>query len=111
MRIRTITKEDQFLRLGIPFSGKELNFIQGNWTKKVNELSGGDQQFISILHTVTKQKEVIIFDEPTSNLDSRRVDFFCKIINILKVNKMIFIISHDNELDKLFTKKIKLMKL
>ena len=79
--------------------------------KKVNELSGGDQQFISILHTVIKQKKVIIFDEPTANLDFQRVEFFCKIINLLKVNKMIFIISHDNELDKLFTQKIKLSKL
>ncbi len=100
-----------FSGLGIPFSNEELIFIQSNWMKKVNELSGGDQQFISILHTVIKQKKVIIFDEPTANLDFQRVEFFCKIINLLKVNKMIFIISHDNELDKLFTQKIKLSKL
>lgn len=100
-----------FLGLGITFSEKELGFIRGNWTKRVNELSGGDQQFISILHTVIKQKKVLIFDEPTANLDFQRVEFFCKVINNLKGNKMIFIISHDNELDKLFTRKIKLTKL
>ncbi len=97
-----------FLDLGIKFSDKEIFFIKSSWSKKVNNLSGGDKQFISILSKVIKQKKVIIFDEPTSNLDFERIDTFCKIINTLKNDKIILIISHDNELNKLFTKKINL---
>ncbi|NMP09046.1 ATP-binding cassette domain-containing protein [Paenibacillus polymyxa] len=61
-------------------------------------LSGGQQQLISILRNIYTNKEVLIFDEPTSNLDSVVKKNFIDLLDDLKYNHTIILITHDSEL-------------
>lgn len=61
-------------------------------------LSGGQQQLISILRNIYTNKEVLIFDEPTSNLDSVVKKNFIGLLDDLKYKHTIILITHDSEL-------------
>ncbi|MBO3285475.1 ABC transporter ATP-binding protein [Paenibacillus sp. FSL M8-0228] len=61
-------------------------------------LSGGQQQLISILRNIYTNKEVLIFDEPTSNLDGVVKKNFIDLLDDLKYNHTIILITHDSEL-------------
>ena len=58
------------------------------------KLSGGQKQRIAIARVLYKDSKVIILDEPTSAQDSKIEDYFLKIIQELKKDKIIIIISH-----------------
>lgn len=63
--------------------------------EEVSNLSGGEKQKIAIIRTILKNSEVMIFDEPTSALDRKSRQNFYKIIQVLKKEKIIILISHD----------------
>ena len=67
-----------------------------------NQLSGGEQQRVSIARAMINQPEIIIADEPTGNLDKNHSD---DIMNIFKQinsqkNQTIIIATHDLEIAK-----------
>lgn len=70
-----------------------------------NNLSGGEKQKISIIRNLLKNSEMIILDEPTSNLDQDSKIFLLEYLKKIKQNKIIIIITHDieviNHCDKL----------
>lgn len=72
---------------------------QENWNKNINTLSGGEKQIVSILKCLVKEADMIIFDEPTSNLDIKRINALLRLIERLKMEKKILlIVSHDSEI-------------
>ena len=76
----------------------EANF-ECNWNKNINTLSGGEKQIVSILKCLVKEADMIIFDEPTSNLDIKRINALLRLIERLKMEKKILlIVSHDSEI-------------
>lgn len=60
-------------------------------------LSGGERQKISIIRQFVKNAEVLIFDEPTSALDKYSKSRFWNLIESIKVDKIILVITHDKE--------------
>tara|TARA_Y100000590_G_scaffold269029_1_gene302116 strand:- start:387 stop:2120 length:1734 start_codon:yes stop_codon:yes gene_type:complete len=63
-------------------------------------ISGGERQRIGIARSLYAKKEILIFDESTSNLDDENKFKFIETINQLSLNKTIIIISHDQEVIK-----------
>lgn len=63
-------------------------------------LSGGEIQRISIARSLYNDSDLIIFDEPTSNLDLENSILIEKLIYSLRKKKTIVVISHDKELFK-----------
>lgn len=72
------------------------------------DLSGGQKQKIAIARSIYHDKEVILIDEATSNLDPESEKKFYEIIRKIKPNKIIFFISHKITNETMFDKIIKI---
>ena len=72
-----------------------------------SELSGGEQQRVSIARALANDPQVLLADEPTGNLDSARAT---EILDLLKTmqqaGKTIVIVTHDQELAGKFADRI-----
>ena len=71
-------------------------------------LSGGQKQRIAIARALYSKSEILVFDEPTSSLDSSTEKEILNTIFDLRGYKTIFIISHQVETLKSCDKLIKL---
>lgn len=60
-------------------------------------LSSGQVQRIAISRTLYKDNDIILMDEPTTNLDADSVNAFLNLIDILKKDRMVIIASHDEQ--------------
>jgi len=77
--------------------------LEDRMKHKPNQLSGGQRQRVSIARALANDPEIIIADEPTGNLDSKKG---AEIINLLKdLNKKneitLIIITHDQNIAKM----------
>jgi len=76
-----------------------------------SELSGGEQQRVSIARAIANEPQVLLADEPTGNLDSSRA---AEVIGVLdemrrRDGKTIVLVTHDQELaDEFATRVIRL---
>jgi ATP-binding cassette subfamily C protein len=61
-----------------------------------NRLSGGERQRIGIARTILKNSDIMLFDEPTSNLDVLNEKGLIKTIDEEFADKTVFMISHRN---------------
>lgn len=61
-------------------------------------LSGGQMQKLVLLLAYFSKKPVVVLDEPTAGLDGRSLTTCIKIINEMRNDKIVLIITHDIEL-------------
>lgn len=65
--------------------------------KKVYELSGGEQQRVSIARCILKPCKIVLADEPTGSLDKNNVALVLDLLKKLnKQGKTIIIVTHDD---------------
>lgn len=74
--------------------------------RKPNELSGGQKQRIAIARALIKDSEIILADEPTGNLDSATSEQIFNILKKLSKNKLVVVVSHDEESAKKYADRI-----
>jgi len=72
------------------------------------QLSAGNIQKVGIVRVLSAKPKIVIFDEPTTNLDKRSKNFFIELISkYAKENQaLVLIITHDKDLDILESKEI-----
>ena len=72
---------------------KRLNYLH-------NELSGGEQQRVSIGRALMNRPAILLADEPTGNLDSKSSKEIVELLKLSnkKYNQTIIMITHDNSL-------------
>jgi iron complex transport system ATP-binding protein len=61
----------------------------------ISSLSSGEQQLTLIAQALAQQSEIIIFDEPTANLDPHNSKIIAEHIKGLKEYHQIILITHD----------------
>ena len=61
----------------------------------MGELSSGEQQLTLIAQALTQQSKIIIFDEPTANLDPKNSKIIAQHIKTLKKEHLVILITHD----------------
>ncbi|OYT33669.1 MAG: lipoprotein-releasing system ATP-binding protein LolD [Candidatus Aenigmarchaeota archaeon ex4484_52] len=71
-----------------------------------NEISGGEKQRVAIARSLANNPDIIIADEPTGNLDSKKGKEIMEILEKLhKMGKTIVLVTHDKILAE-FAKRI-----
>lgn len=73
-----------------------------------SELSGGEQQRVSIARAIANAPQALLADEPTGNLDSNRA---AEVIGLLdemrrRDGKTVVLVTHDQELAQNFATRI-----
>ncbi|MEK6673611.1 MAG: ABC transporter ATP-binding protein [Nitrospirota bacterium] len=70
--------------------------LSGRANHMSEELSGGEQQRVAIARALINEPDIVILDEPTSNIDVESIAVLMGIISDLKKNgKTILMSSHD----------------
>ena len=72
--------------------------LSGQENKFPNQLSGGEQQRVSIARAIAKNPKLLLCDEPTGALDVKTTDEIMKVFrNLNKNGTTVIIITHDME--------------
>ena len=75
---------------------KRLN-LEKIWEREIKVLSGGELQRVSIAAAILRERDVYLFDEPSSFLDVRERIEMAKLIRELveRENKIVGVVEHD----------------
>ncbi len=70
--------------------------------QKISELSGGEQQRVSIARVLSKHPRVIFADEPTGNLDKETANLVMDVLleYIEQKHATLLLVTHDEEMAK-----------
>jgi len=91
--------------------GRELLGLLGlseRQDHKPSEMSGGEQQRVSVARALINNPEIIYADEPSGNLDSHNADELHKLFFDLKkkLNQTFVIVTHNEELAEMADRKL-----
>ena len=84
--------------------------VESKLNSKLNALSVGEKQRVSIARALVNSPALILADEPTSALDDKNCDAVLKLVReqAKKHNSTLLIVTHDNRLKDQFDKRIEL---
>ena len=79
-------------------------------THTPNQLSGGEQQRVSVARALVNHPRVVLADEPSGNLDTRTKNELHQLFFTLReeLGQTFVIVTHDNELARMSDRQIKL---
>ena len=92
---KTIKKRVDYVIAIVGLTGKEKC--------RPNELSGGEQQRVSLARALVNNPEMIIADEPTGNIDPKMsFEIMKRLVDINKRGTTVLIVTHEHDLVKEF---------
>ncbi|MGB9181788.1 MAG: ABC transporter ATP-binding protein [Pyrinomonadaceae bacterium] len=81
-------------------------------THRPSELSGGEQQRVAIARALANRPRILLADEPTGNLDSKRAEELLSLLRgmVERDSLTVLMVTHDRDLASRFADRIILMK-
>ena len=76
----------------------------------LSSLSSGEAQLVMIAQAIAQQSKIIIFDEPTANLDPKNTKIIAQRIKALKEYHKVVLITHDLHLARFINSPIAFIK-
>ncbi len=70
-----------------------LGFLEEDFSKKINILSGGQKSRVSLAKLLLERPDILLLDEPTNHLDIEAIDWLAKFIQ--DYTGATLVISHD----------------
>ena len=102
-----LTKKEQKIRV---LELLELMRLKDRKNHYPGELSGGEQQRVSIARAIANNPTLILADEPTGDLDSKSGDLIINILSELnKDGKTVIIVTHDENIATNAKKRISIL--
>lgn len=81
--------------------------VQANLGKSFFSLSGGMKQKLLIAISLAKESKIIIYDEPTANLDPKARDDFYRLLEPKRKEKVLLFVTHRlEEVESLVNRQI-----
>jgi len=74
------------------------NGLDYNIYEKAANLSGGEKQRLAEVRAFVKDTDVLIMDEPNSALDKASLKLLCRILQEIKHNKIVVLVTHEQSL-------------
>ena len=69
---------------------------------QVKDLSGGELQLLSLIRSMITKPSILLYDEPTNNLDDDNIELVTKIINDINNQGLsLIMVSHNSILDNI----------
>ena len=89
----------------------ELVGLNGKEKCRPNELSGGEQQRVSLARALVNKPELIIADEPTGNIDPKMsFEIMRKLVEINNRGTTVIVVTHEHELVREFGGRVIIIK-
>ena len=104
--MRAIGSSPSAVRKRVPYILKLVG-LSGKGNRRPSELSGGEQQRVSLARALVNNPEIIVADEPTGNIDP---EMSFEIIELLsEINAQgttILVVTHEHDLVRHFNKRV-----
>ena len=81
---------------------RKVGLDESKANRRILQLSGGEQQRVSIARAISYDSKIILADEPTGNLDKETEEDIIELLTKIahEDNKCVIIISHSTEVKK-----------
>ena len=88
----------------------DLVGLKGLYTKKPNQLSGGQMQRVAIARALVNNPEIVLADEPTGALDSETSVQIMDIMREISKTHLVIMVTHNPDLAEQYASRIVRMK-
>ncbi|MCR5091182.1 MAG: ABC transporter ATP-binding protein/permease [Bacilli bacterium] len=80
--------------------------LKGMYTKKPNQLSGGQCQRVAIARALVNEPDILLADEPTGALDSETSVQIMDLIKEISKEKLVIMVTHNPEIAEKYSTRI-----
>ena len=106
LAMRAVDASPREIRSRIPYV-LELVGLKGKENNYPDELSGGEQQRVSVARALVNNPSTIIADEPTGNLDpARSLEIMRLLERINQLGTTVLVVTHEKDLVNKFQKRV-----
>ena len=63
-----------------------------------SNLSGGEKQILSIIRAFSKEKDILILDEPDTFIDKKYIELLCRNLKEESKDRIVIVVTHDKRI-------------